>query len=194
LKKVAAADADCTTTGKEQHYVCDGCGKIFSDSKGTKEITDTDSLIIPAVGHKESKWKTDADVHWNECTVKGCGAVTTEKEAHEFNQSGKCTVCGFKTEKQTEPAETTVTPNPDETDSEPSDTSSENGTPGSDHPDTNDTRSDETAPAPETSDVSTPGEDGESDTVMLIVMIVSGIIAIVCVVIVIVVLAKKKKK
>jgi transposase-like protein len=96
LTKVAAVDADCTTAGKEQHYICDGCGKIFSDSKGTKEITDKDSLIIPAAGHKDSKWKSDADVHWKECTVKGCDAITEEKAAHEFNKTGKCTVCGYK--------------------------------------------------------------------------------------------------
>lgn len=193
LTKVAAVDADCTTAGKEQHYVCDGCGKIFSDSKGSKEITDKDSLVIPAAGHKDSKWKSDADVHWKECTVKGCGAITVEKEAHEFNKAGKCTVCGFKTEKQTEPAQTTVTPNPAETDSDPTDTSNQTATPGSDHPDTNDTQSDESAPAPDTGDVSTPGSDNGNNTAMLIAVIASGAIALACIIIVIVVIAKKKK-
>ncbi|MBQ3258519.1 MAG: hypothetical protein IJA67_14095 [Oscillospiraceae bacterium] len=192
LTKVAAVDADCTTAGKKQHYVCDGCSKLFSDSKGKNEIIDSDSILIPATGHKE-KWQSDADTHWKECTVKKCGAVTTEKEAHEFNKAGKCTVCSYKSDKKTESPQTTdpaeeqdtsipdnsdVTVNPDITD-----TPDVTGTPGED-----------TAPTPDTTDTNALGENGENNPVMWIAVIASGIIAVVCVITMVVVLAKRNKK
>jgi len=181
LTKIAKVEASCTDTGKEQHYVCDGCGKIFSDAKGTKEITDKDSLIIPAVGHKDSKWKSDADVHWKECTVKGCGAVIVEKEAHEFNKAGKCTVCSYKSDEKNDSSQTT-------------DTTGEQDITIPDNPDVTDNTGKDTASTPDTADVNDPGADGENNTVMWIAVIASGIIAIACVIIVAVVLAKKNKK
>lgn len=186
LTKVAAVDADCTTAGKEQHYVCDGCGKIFSDSKGTKEITDKDSLIIPAVGHKDSKWKSDADVHWKECTVKGCSAVTTEKGAHEFNKAGKCTVCGYKSGDKTDSGATTDVPQTTDKPNEQDTT-----VPGT--PDVTDDSGENTTATPDTGDVSTPGSDNGNNTAMLIAVIASGAIALACIIVVVVVIAKKKK-
>ena len=192
LTKVAAADADCTTAGKEQHYICDGCGKIFSDSKGTKEITDKDSLIIPAAGHKESKWKSDADVHWKECTVKGCDAITEEKAAHEFNKTGKCTVCGYKSSDKTEASDTTNTS--DTTDTPPTtEKPNEQDTTVPSAPDVTENSGENTAPTPDTAEVSTPGTDNGNNTAMLIAVIASGVVAVTCIIIVIVVVAKKKK-
>ena len=179
LTKVDAVDADCTTAGKKQHYVCDGCEKIFSDSKGSKEITDKDSLVIPAAGHKDSKWKSDADVHWKECTVKGCDAITVEKEAHEFNEAGKCTVCGYKSEKEPDSTQTPDTPD----EQEPT---------ISEKPDATVTPGEDPTPTPDTTDVNTPEADGENNAVIWI--IACGIIAVACIVVVVVVLAKNKKK
>lgn len=192
LSKVAGIDVSCTTTGKEQHYVCNGCGKIFSDSKGNKEITDKDSLRIPATGHKESKWQSDTEFHWKECTVKGCGAVTVEKEAHELNKSGKCTVCGFKsgnktetsqpteTETETKPEEITVLPDPPDTPetSDPSDISTE-----------------ETAPNPETEEVNDPSpapeeENTDYNVQWIILMVLAGTV-VVCMIVITVVVVKK---
>ena len=186
LTKVAAVDADCTTAGKEQHYVCDGCGKIFSDSKGTKEITDVDSLVIAAAGHKDSKWKSDADVHWKECTVKGCGAITVEKEAHEFNKAGKCTVCGYKSGDKTDSGATTDVPQTTDKPNEQDTT-----VPGT--PDVTDDPGENTTATPDTGDVSTPGSDNGNNTAMLIAVIASGAIALACIIVVVVVIAKKKK-
>lgn len=186
LTKIAKVEASCTDTGKEQHYVCDGCGKIFSDSKGTKEITDKDSLIIPAVGHKDSKWKSDADVHWKECTVKGCSAVTTEKGAHEFNKAGKCTVCGYKSGDKTDSGATTDVPQTTDKPNEQDTT-----VPGT--PDVTDDPGENTTVTPDTGDVSTPGSDNGNNTAMLIAVIASGAIALACIIVVVVVIAKKKK-
>lgn len=187
LTKVAAVDADCTTAGKELHYVCDGCGKIFSDSKGSKEITDKDSLVISAAGHKDSKWKSDADVHWKECTVKGCGAITVEKEAHEFNKAGKCTVCGYKSGDKTDSGATTDVPQTTDKPNEQDTT-----VPGT--PDITDDPGENTTATPDTGDVSTPGSDNGNNTAMLIAMIASGAIALACIIVVVVVIAKKKNE
>lgn len=168
LTKVAKTDATCTAAGEEQHYVCDGCGKLFSDSKGSTEITDKDSLIIPATGHKDSAWKSDADVHWKECTVKSCDELTVEKGSHEFNKAGKCTVCGYVSEDETEEPKTTDAPAEDDTTSP-------------DEPD-------------DTEKTDTPADDNEGNAVMWIVVIVSGVLAVACIAVVVIVLVKKNKK
>lgn len=168
LTKVEKTDATCTTAGQEQHYVCDGCGKLFSDSKGNTEITDKDSLVIPAAGHKDSAWKSDADVHWKECTVKGCGELTVEKGSHEFNKAGKCTVCGYVSEDETDEPKTT-------------DSAAEDDTTVPDEPG-------------DTTEVNDPADDNESNAVMWIVLIASGVLAVACIAIVAIVLVKKNKK
>ena len=96
LSKMDEVDATCTTSGKKAYYYCESCDAIFSDSKGNNEITDDSEIIIEATGHKESKWKSDEDTHWKECTAKGCGEIVVEKEAHDFDEAGKCTVCSYK--------------------------------------------------------------------------------------------------
>lgn len=50
LTKVPAKSATCTENGNKEYYVCD-CGKWFSDSEGTKEITDKTSVVVKATGH-----------------------------------------------------------------------------------------------------------------------------------------------
>ena len=130
LIRVEAVNATCTSAGKKQYYYCESCSDLYEDGKGTKLIKDQESLIIPATGHKESKWKSDADTHWKECNVKGCGVIIDgTKLAHEFSKN-KCTVCGYKLatkdtekeEKQTKENEETaseeVSDTKDETDSE----------------------------------------------------------------------------
>lgn len=98
LAKMDEVDATCTTSGKKAYYYCESCNAIFRDSKGNNEIVDDSEIIIEATGHKESKWKSDEDTHWKECTVKGCGEIVVGKEAHDFSKSGKCTVCSYRQE------------------------------------------------------------------------------------------------
>ena len=49
MQYVAGTPATCIAAGQLEHYVC-SCGKIFFDSKGEKEVTDIDDLILPANG------------------------------------------------------------------------------------------------------------------------------------------------
>ncbi len=55
LKKTEAKAATCTEDGNTEYYVCQVCGKIFSDKEGTTEITKEDT-VIPATGHKWGDW------------------------------------------------------------------------------------------------------------------------------------------
>ena len=73
--------ATCTTPGNKAYYTCDGCDKWFEDASGSVEITDKTSVILTANGHTPSDWKFDADNHWKECTVVGCGVIIEDSKA-----------------------------------------------------------------------------------------------------------------
>ena len=112
--------ATCTTPGNKAYYTCDGCDKWFEDATGSVEITDKTSVILTANGHTPSGWKSDADNHWKECTVVGCGVIIEDsKAAHTASEwitdtpatattdgtkHKECTVCHRKLETGTIPA------------------------------------------------------------------------------------------
>ncbi len=180
LSRIDEVKATCTANGKKAYYYCESCDSIFSDRNGNNEITDDSEIIIAATGHKESKWKTDEDTHWKECTVKGCDEIVSEKEAHDFNKSGKCTVCSYRQDGKNDSEEVTDTTN-----------------------DTADDSTDDTADDTADKSNSTPGDDqGEDDgpapsgnnTAMWIAVIALGVVAAACIIVVAVVLAKKNRK
>lgn len=182
LKKVAEVKESCTESGMKQHFICEDCGKLFSDSKGNTEITDADTLVIPAAGHKDSKWRSDEDTHWKECTNKGCDAVTVEKEAHDFGENGKCKVCKYNPgSDETDPEET----EPEETESEDTD------------PDTDGDTTDTNAPT-DTTDGTAPADDPSDDkeqnaSVTWIIVAAAAVIAVIGAIVAAVILKKKKK-
>ena len=112
--------ATCTTPGNKAYYTCDGCDKWFEDASGSVEITDKTSVILTANGHTPSDWKFDADNHWKECTVVGCGVIIEDsKAAHtasdwiidteatattDGTKHKECTECGYVMETGTIPA------------------------------------------------------------------------------------------
>jgi len=51
LRRVDAKAADCTESGNILYYVCEECGKYFEDATAVSEITDKESVILPATGH-----------------------------------------------------------------------------------------------------------------------------------------------
>lgn len=54
LKKTEKRDATCVADGNIEYYVCESCGKLFSDGEGTKEI-DYSETVIPK-GHSFGEW------------------------------------------------------------------------------------------------------------------------------------------
>ena len=62
LTAVAEVPATCETAGVKAHWVCEVCGKLFSDAEGKTETT-LEKLAIPATGHAYGapvwKWNDD---------------------------------------------------------------------------------------------------------------------------------------
>lgn len=90
---VSAIDPTCTTAGNKQHYTC-SCGKWFSDSGCTNEITDKGIVVLDALGHyfEGQPYQVTTTQHWRKCSR--C-SVTEQKEDHSFDADNKCTVCGY---------------------------------------------------------------------------------------------------
>ena len=124
LTHVAAKAETCTEPGNTEYWICDGCGKYFSDENGDNEI-DEDGWVIPAAGHLESLPPVSENIVAATCTEAGsydeivycarcheelsretktisasghtwdAGTVTKEAtEAEEGEKTYTCTVCG----------------------------------------------------------------------------------------------------
>ena len=90
---VPAVDPTCITAGNKEHYTCT-CGKLFSDSSCTSEITDQSTVVLDALGHhfEGEPYIVSTTQHWRKCSR--C-SVTEQKEDHTFGADDKCTVCGY---------------------------------------------------------------------------------------------------
>ena len=106
LEHHAAVAHTCTEDGNIEYWYCTRCGKYFSNSTGTVEITQQQT-VDPASGHSLSAWvNTDPDNHYKVCA--NCGEHLEESE-HSFGawhydeQSGLqarvCSVCGYEATK-----------------------------------------------------------------------------------------------
>lgn len=92
-QSVPEKEATCTAGGNKAYVVC-SCGKYFSDSTFTAEMTEQE-IIKEAKGHDfAGKHIFDKDNHWQKCSQ--C-PETAEKEAHKFGtDSTHCTVCDYE--------------------------------------------------------------------------------------------------
>ena len=82
LVETEAVAADCTTDGTEAYWTCSGCGKMFSDAEGTKEISEP--VKIPAKGHTPAE------------AVKENEVAATCKAEGSYDEVIYCSVCGEK--------------------------------------------------------------------------------------------------
>ena len=118
--RVPAHGETCTQNGNIEYYTCD-CGKYFSDENATQEITNHDSVIIPA-GHDlqdatctspakckrdgcdytegeplphnhSNEYQKDETNHWNECV---CGDKANLNVHTDNDNNGKCDVCDYQ--------------------------------------------------------------------------------------------------
>ena len=60
LEKTDAKAATCTEAGNTEYWTCSECKKLFSDDKGTTEIT-ADATVVAAKGHDWGDWVVDKD-------------------------------------------------------------------------------------------------------------------------------------
>ena len=122
LTAVPAKDATCTEDGNTAYWTCSACEKWFSDENGTTEITDKDSVVKKATGHryqeladekylKSAATCTSPAIYYKSCSV--CGAASTdtfeygETAAHSYVQQHdaekhweECSVCHTKTNEE----------------------------------------------------------------------------------------------
>ncbi len=92
---VPAKAATCTEDGNLAHYGCT-CGKLFSDSACTVEITDHASVILARLEHVyEGDYQYDAEGHWKVCSR--CKTADT-KQSHNYDndKDALCNDCGYK--------------------------------------------------------------------------------------------------
>lgn len=92
LVKVEAAAPTCTAAGNTEYYKCydEGCGKVFSDANGKKEVS-LESVTIKATGHtvtgigeeKPATCTEDGLTAGEKCSV--CGALITERQVIKKN-------------------------------------------------------------------------------------------------------------
>ena len=70
MTKTDAAAASCEEPGNTAYWTCSGCGKLFSDAEGTKEITQADTVLEP-LGHASGEWKDAGTAKAASCTTTG---------------------------------------------------------------------------------------------------------------------------
>ena len=82
----------CTTKGNTAYYTCN-CGKWFSDSSCTEEITDKSKIEIAALEH-DFVMKHDQNEHWQQCSR--C-SLEQSRGLHEYDDDSDtdCNVCGY---------------------------------------------------------------------------------------------------
>ncbi len=91
LTKVEKKDPTCTEPGNSEYYVCN-CGRWYLDAAAAQEITDRESVILPARGHSLGDWTHDGEHHWKACD---CGEEFEKASHADGNADGKCDVCGY---------------------------------------------------------------------------------------------------
>jgi hypothetical protein len=89
---VEAKDATCTENGNTAYWYCSDCGKYFSDSTCTEEITQ-ESTVIKAVGHNYTVTTTEpacTEAGENVYICEKCGDTYTEPipaKGHNWNNA-----------------------------------------------------------------------------------------------------------
>lgn len=152
--------------------------------------------------HKASDWKSDADLHWKECTA--CAQILEAKASHvDRNTDGKCDICGAKvtvetpvekpTEKPTEPTEKPTEPTAKPT--EPTEEPTEPVEDPTEAPSTEAPSQDEDpTTAPTTAEKNDNLDDGNTNRNNLVLIIILSVVVAAAIITCVVLLIVKKKK
>lgn len=93
LESVCEKKPSCIQKGSKAYYSCN-CGKWFSDAEGKNEITDKESLVLKAVEHKPSGYKSDDSAHWKQCTECKAEIANSRQNHFDADKNSKCDACG----------------------------------------------------------------------------------------------------
>ena len=97
----AAKAATCTEDGNVEYWVCDTCGKYYSDKNGKTKIADTTSVILPAshdyIEHEGKNATCTEDGYAAYRTCSRCDYTTYEKipAGHDYDDNYVCKQCGY---------------------------------------------------------------------------------------------------
>ena len=101
LTFVEEKEPTCTEQGKEEHYICSGCGALFRDSEGKEKISEED-IVISQMGHDETgEWETNPEQHWKLCIrcnteiMRGNHTFSEYEQTQDNVWTRKCTICGY---------------------------------------------------------------------------------------------------
>ena len=96
---VPRVEPTCTQSGQQAYYHC-SCGKNYSDAQGTNAVDIATWGKIPPLGHLESAYQADANMHYKFCGRPTCGADLSQYRGNHSGgnatcqQYATCTVCG----------------------------------------------------------------------------------------------------
>lgn len=82
MAHIPAMSATCTMAGNTEYYICDDCGKWYSDADATTEITNHASVVIAATDHTPAAAVKENEVSAT-CTKDG-----------GYDEVVYCSVCG----------------------------------------------------------------------------------------------------
>lgn len=97
---VTKVEPTCTKTGFQAYYACN-CGLRYSDSQGKHRVDLNTWGKIPALGHLETAYQADSDMHYKFCGRPACGEDLTEYRGKHSGgtatcqETAKCQVCGY---------------------------------------------------------------------------------------------------
>ena len=70
FEKVDAVEPGCETEGHKAYYRCTGCDKWFADAAGSVEITDKNSVIRKATGHRWDSGEVTKEATYTETGIR----------------------------------------------------------------------------------------------------------------------------
>ena len=82
LAKTEAKPESCIENGNIEYWHCSVCGKFFSDSAGTEEIEEKDT-VITAKGHNWTEWKTTKEATEEEEGIETRTCLNDESHKEE---------------------------------------------------------------------------------------------------------------
>ena len=91
LKKIEKRDATCVADGNIEYYVCESCGKLFSDGEGVNEITAADTIVaarhsLRKIEKRDATCVADGNIEYYVC--ESCGKLFSDGEGiKEINYS-----------------------------------------------------------------------------------------------------------
>lgn len=89
---------------ENKHWHAADCGHDVRKDEGAHDFDESGKCSV--CGYEKGththtfseEWSKDENMHWHAATCEGHESVKKDEEAHKFDESGKCSVCGYQKE------------------------------------------------------------------------------------------------